>query len=880
MKTTIRVIVAAFGVAIYNFSTAVVQAQDYTYTTENGRITITKYMGSSETVTIPSTINGLPVTSIWYGAFDGCANLTSITIPDSVTRIVDWMFSGCTRLAAITVDALNPNYSGVDGVLIDKSKTTLIRCPGGKAGSFTVPNSVTSIGDYAFYNCTSLTNVSIPNSVTSIGNSAFWDCGSLTSVTIPNSVTSIGYCAFAYCTSLTNVTIPNSVTSVGESAFRSCTRLSSVTIPNSVTNIGNGTFSGCWSLATVTIPSSVTYIGEWAFGDCISLTAIDVDALNSVYSSADGVLFSKNKTLLIQCPGGKDGSYSVPDSVTSIRNGAFYFCTNLTNVTMGNSVTSIGNYAFYGCTSLTNVTIPDSVTSIGNQTFSGCTSMTNVTIPNSVTSIGGDAFANCDSLTSVSIPNRVTSIEPNAFYGCTSLTSVSIPNSVTSIEWGAFGYCSGLTNVTLGNSVTSIGDGAFANCSSLANLTIPNSVNRIASGAFRYCTSLTGVSIPNSVTSIGWGAFDYCSGLTNVTIGNSVTSIGDGAFSDCRNLTAITVDAINPNYSSVDGVLFDKSKTTLIQYPGGKAGSYTVPDSVTSIGYAAFAGCTSLTAITVDALNPTYSSLDGVLFDKSQTTLIQFPGGKDGGYIIPNSVANIGNGAFEHCEGLTSVTIPSSVTSIEGWAFDGCTSLTAITVDTLNPNYSSVDGVLLDKSKTTLIQYPGGKAGSYTVPDSVTSIEQAAFYGCSSLTSVTLPIGVARIGAVAFTGCIRLTEVYFRGNAPGLSPKAPSFDGDDNATVYYLPRTTGWDTTFDGLPTALWLPKVQTSDSNFGVWADQFGFTINWTSGMTVAVEASTSLTNPSWVPLETHTFRGDSWYFSDPDWANYPSRFYRIRSQ
>jgi hypothetical protein len=256
----------------------------------------------------------------------------------------------------------------------------------------------------------------------------------------------------------------------------------------------------------------------------------------------------------------------------------------------------------------------------------------------------------------------------------------------------------------------------------------------------------------------------------------------------------------------------------------------------------------------VGALNSAYSSVDGVLFDKSQTTLIQFPGGKAGSYTIPNSVTNIGG------------------------AFAGCTSLTAITVGALNSAYSSVDGVLFDKSQTTLIRCPEGKAGSFTVPNTVTGIE-VGFDNCTRLTSITIPNSLALIGNAQFHGCTSLTGVYFQGNAPSFYAWQRALGNEDGTTVYYLPGSKGWRTTFDGLPTALWLPQVQTGDSNFGVWADQFGFTIRWTSGMTVVVEASTSLTNPSWVPLETHTFRGDSWFFSDPDWANYPSRFYRIRS-
>ena len=313
--------------------------------------------------------------------------------------------------------------------------------------SAVIADGVTSIGNQAFSECTSLTSVTIPDSVTSIGGWAFSECTSLTSVTIPDSVTSIDWCAFYKCGSLTSVTIPDSVTLIGNSAFQGCTSLTSVTIPNSVTSIGERAFSECTSLTSVKIPDSVTSIGNQAFASCTSLTGIWVAEGNSHYASdASGVLFNKDKITLVQCPGAFR-EYTIPDSVTSIGEFAFRDCSSLTSVTIPNSVTSIGLCAFYGCTSLTSVTIPDSVTSIGDDVFWGCESLTSVTIPGSVTSIGGAVFADCTSLKSVTIPGSVTSIGWAAFADCTSLKSVTIPSSVTSIDGSAFRGCSSLTDV-------------------------------------------------------------------------------------------------------------------------------------------------------------------------------------------------------------------------------------------------------------------------------------------------------------------------------------------------------------------------------------------------------------------------------------------------
>ena len=256
------------------------------------------------------------------------------------------------------------------------------------------------------------------------------------------------YSAPWYFSRVKSAVIADGVTSIGDGAFSYCTSLTSVTIPDSATSIGQHAFRGCESLTSVTIPNSVTSIGWYAFGNCTSLTGIWVDRDNNNYSSdAFGVLFNKDKTTLVQCPGAFSGSYAILDSVTSIGDFAFDGCHSLTSVTIPDSVTSIGDCAFDGCTSLTSVTIPNSVTSIGRSAFDGCTSLTSVTIPNSVTSIDWYAFKGCTSLTSVTIPDSVTSISNHTFASCTSLTSVTIPNSVTYIGEWAFDDCTSLTDV-------------------------------------------------------------------------------------------------------------------------------------------------------------------------------------------------------------------------------------------------------------------------------------------------------------------------------------------------------------------------------------------------------------------------------------------------
>ena len=292
--------------------------------------------------------------------------------------------------------------------------------------------------------------------------------------------------------------------------------------------------------------------------------------------------------------------------------------------------------------------------------------------------------------------------------------------------------------------------------SNIKTLVINDGVTKIGNFAFADCRNLTGtLTIPNSVTSIGDYAFYFCWGLTSFTIPNSVISIGESAFWNCSSLT----------------------------------GTVTIPNSVASIGSGPFAACYNITAIDVDANNPNYSSDNGVLFDKNKTTLIQYPAGKIGAYTIPNSVTFIEQYAFTGCYGLTSVIIPNSIIKIKDLAFYGSSGLTEINVDVSNPNYSSVNGVLFNKNKTTLIRYPAGKTGAYTIPNSVTlighyafyycsalklviigssvtSIGDYAFHSCSSLTTVTIPNSVTSIGSIAFGYCTSLTDVYVAWETP------------------------------------------------------------------------------------------------------------------
>ena len=694
----------------------------------------------SGNVTIPSTVTykskKLTVTSISINAFRGCSSLTSVEIPNSVTSIGYSTFSGCSSLTSVEIG-----------------------------------NSVTSIDYSTFSGCSSLTSVEIPNSVTKIGESAFYDCSGLTSIIIPNSVTYIGKGAFENCSGLTSVEIGNSVTDIGEGAFM-YSGLTSVIIPNSVTSIGYSAFYGCGSLTSIIISNSVTRIGNNAFNGCVSLKELRIEdgaeTLSLSYNS------SYESGLFYDCPLetlylGRNLSYNTDYSPFSEKG-------KLTSITIGNSVTKIGESAFYGCRSLTSVEIPNSVTDIGEGAFM-YSGLTSVEIPSSVTNIGDYAFYYCSGLTSIIIPNSVTSIGVtsigySAFRGCSSLTSVEIPNSVTKIREGAFYDCSSLTSIIIPNSVTGIGNNAFKGCVSLKELRIEDGAETLSlgynssnkSGLFYDCPletlylgrnlsyntdrkygyspfynnkTLTSITIGNSVTSISKNAFQGCSGLASIIIPNSVTSIGEGAFM----YSGLTSVEIPNSVTDIGGSAFENCSSLT---------SVEIPNSVTSIGYSAFRGCSSLTSVE-----------------------------------IPNSVTKIGEGAFENCSGLTSIKIPGSITSIGNYAFMLCTSLKELCIEdgteslSLGYNnyyslYGGGQGLFYDCPLETLYL---GRNLSYN-----TDMEcgYSPFYNNKTLTSITIGNSVTSIDDYAFYGCSGLASVYL------LSENPPAVGYDNFTTEQYL----------------------------------------------------------------------------------------------
>ena len=479
--------------------------------------------------------------SIGKQAFSDCANLRYVTIPDSVSSFGDYAFYGCISLKSVTI-----------------------------------PDSVTNLGKNTFNNCTSLEEVTIGNRVTSIGEKVFYNCDSLTSIIIPDSVTSIGESAFNGCNNLTDLILGNSITDIGMYAFSGCQTLTNVTIPETVINIGSWAFLGCQSLVSITIPRNVTSIRYTAFNNCSSLTQIDVESDNTEYSSLNGVLFNKDKTRLITYPNGKtETHYTIPDSVVSIGERAFYGCSNLISVTIGNSVTSIGDSAFFQCSNLSSVIIGDSVTSIEAYAFQECKSLTSITLPDSVTSIGNSAFSICSSLASITLPNSVTSIGRYAFSGLNRRVNVyysgseeeynliDIPSTnydlisatmhynwtylVSSgicgddVTWSR--YSDGLLVVSgTGPIYEYLNDEDnpwYHRRDRIEQVVIEEGITNIPANLFADHQNIVEVQIPKTATTIGDYAFSACEALTEINVGTSVKSIGEGAFLGCNQLTEV-----------------------------------------------------------------------------------------------------------------------------------------------------------------------------------------------------------------------------------------------------------------------------------------------------------------------------------------------------
>ncbi len=655
------------------------------------------------------------VTYIGEWAFGESDNLASITIPDSVKSVGPYAFPSSQKL--IYNEYNNGKYLGNTR----NPYMCLIDVVNNEA-TFTISNKTNVIYQYAFAGCTNLTSITIPNGVTDIGENAFYNCSNLTSITLSDKITTIGYSAFNDCSSLTSITIPNSVTTIGSSAFKGCNSLKSITIP----------FVGATANGT-----TQTHFG-YIFGA-------------SSYSNNNSYVPSSLRSVVIT--GG-----------TSISANAFKSCSNLTSITIPNSVTTIGSSAFEGCNSLISITIPSGVTNISNLAFLDCSSLESIMVDSQNTVYRSEDNCLIENTTNTLIlgcknsiiPVGVVSIGDYAFNGCSKLTSIMIPSSVTNIGNLAFSNCSSLESIMVDSQNTVY--------RSEDNCLIENTTNTLILG----CKNSI---IPVGVVSIGDYAFNGCSKLTNIDIPDSVVKIGNYAFYNCTVLSVLRFkgDAANIETSSIPSHI-------VIYYNPAKSGWSTPLWN----NYP----CYPITTLS------DYSSLDendrntqGLTFtldeDNKEATLSSseyYYGVGGGAIVIPETVTKDGityyvtaidAKAFYSNGIITSIDIPSSVISIGDDAFNNCVNLESLTVNSGNTRYSTDEyGVLYNRTKTQLLCFPAGsKYVEFTIPSTVQSIKAGAFRGVQNLQTLNLPFvgntnGTTAAGPSSLFGYLFGTEEY------------------------------------------------------------------------------------------------------------------------
>ncbi len=505
----------------------------------------------SGSLSIPAEYKGLPVTKIGDYAFYCCGSLVGIEIPSTVTSIGSCAFHA-TYINKVSI----PKGVTVleDGTFSDCYNLS----------SVTLPEGITSIGEYCFMSCDYLTSITLPSTLKTIGNQAFDSCTGFTTINIPDSVTHIGNRAFDGCTGLTAIEIPNSVTYIGSDAFSKC-KFTTFDIPDSVKFIGYGALGSCPNLTTVTIGSGLETIEAGAFSQSVKLTAINASAENNYFSSVDGVLFNKEKTEIVQYPSGKTGStYSIPDSVIKIRDGAFAQCSKLVSMV-----------------------IPDCVIDLADSAFVNCYNLSEVTLGKGLKVLSNSVFENCKSLSAILIPERITSIDDFAFYGCTNLASINIEGEIEHLGRYAF------QNTAYYNTENNWENNALylANCligmdtSASGEYEIKNGTSTIGEYALSYCYEITSLKLPDTVKYICDNAFYCCEKLESVQIPKGVVSINKYAFFGCDALKTVSYNGTKTQWDSINIGAYNAPLTNAdIYYEGDcihSAGAWIVDTEAT-----------------------------------------------------------------------------------------------------------------------------------------------------------------------------------------------------------------------------------------------------------------------------------------------------------
>ncbi len=705
------------------------------------------------------TINGGE--SVPKNSFKNFQSLKTLVLGESVTSVNDWAFYNCSSLSEINVSKDNPAYRTIDGNLYSKDSTCLhIYAPGKTESTFTVPEKVTTIGNYAFSGCPNLVSVKLPSSVNSIGNSAFLDCVSLSEISLPDNLKSLGSFAFGNCSGLTSVTLPESLVSIGENVFKGCDKLTSAVVPvralsflptqsiekltiNGGESVPKNSFKNFQSLKTLVLGESVTSVNDWAFYNCSSLSEIVVRNTNAVCSYR--AFLSCDKLTYVEAPmriisNLSHSSISRLKITGGVVNGLSEM-KNLTEVIVEEGVTEFSYGAFKDCTALEKISLPDSTEIVGDDAFSGCTAL-KFNLYENAKYLGNESNPYLVLVRTASQAIKNLTVHPDArvicndaFHECPKLVSVDLGN-VRYVGTNAFSNCILLESANLGTALTYLDEYAFYNCEALKTVSVPDTITKIDTHALLGCHSL-------SYNTDGKGF--YLGNANNPYV--VLMKIDD-------KLTEYTIQSSARIILKVKSFLFTPNLLERV----------IIPDSVVYIGYGAFQWCTALKeAVIPDSVSET----DNCVFEGCESLT---------SVIFGNGLKSVSYGMFSGCSALADIYIPEGISYIDPYACDGCVSLSEINVSKDNPAYRTIDGNLYSKDSTCLHIYAPGKTEStFTVPEKVTTIGDFAFNGCKKLTEIVVGENVSAIGYKSFGNCSSLADIYIPEGISYIYPNA--FDG-------------------------------------------------------------------------------------------------------
>lgn len=668
---------------------------------------------------LPESLVSVAVTGgrLLYGAFDHCANLERITIPDTITSIDPYVFRDCKGLE-----------------------------------DFVIANGVTELGSYAFQNCTGIMEITFPDSLMAIQTGAFSGCTALETVKLPQNISQIADSTFRGCSALHKISMPDEIGFIGAEAFRDCVAIKNISLPANLTELGDGVFWNCVELQQINLPAGISDIPDNTFSGCAALQQI---AIAGNVTGIGNYAFAKCTQLKIT---------AVPETVTEIGQYAFSGCEAIQNIKLPQGMTQIGSHAFQDCVGLTDMEIPKSITTIGAAAFSGCNALKSLSLP----FVGGDVDAESASASTVfgyifGTTSYEESTAAKQYYSSNGSTTYYIPSALTEVEiaggkiwYGSFSGCSHLESIRFlsAETVTDIGAKAFQGCARLIHLTLPDGVQTIGDYAFSGCTALESLSQINNLESIGSYAFQNCSSLKSISLPKTVTTINTAPFSGCSSLESMTLPFVGCSGSeskasakSLFGYIFGSSSytggvPTKQYYSGSGYQTYYLPESLKTVTvtggqilYGAFYNCKGITSLSI----PDNLTEIGDYAFYNCTGIANLT--------LPKALMKIGNYAFAGCSGLKMMIFPLSVESIGSYAFRDCTALQDISIP---EKVTSIESYLF--SGCTALE-------TIDIPDGVKTIGTYAFQDCSSVTDIKVPDSVAEIGAAAFSGCSSLESM-------------------------------------------------------------------------------------------------------------------------